>query len=141
LADKVLLAVASPLVPLLPYVAATGRLPSAGVLLLLALAGFFVPDLILRSEIKRRREAIFLDLPEAISVLALALGAGQSLRQALVLAGRDCGGPLGAELERALTLARRERGVSEREALVRVAREAGEPTFARFAELLAVKES
>ncbi len=141
LADKVLLAVASPLVPLLPYVAATGRLPSAGVLLLLALAGFFVPDLILRSEIKRRREAIFLDLPEAISVLALALGAGQSLRQALELAARDCPGPIGEELTRTLSLARRERSFGERQALVRIAREAGEPTFARFAELLAAKES
>jgi hypothetical protein len=47
------------LVPLLPYAAATGRLPSAGVLLVLALAGFFVPDLLLRSEVNRRREAIF----------------------------------------------------------------------------------
>ena len=63
------------------------------------------------------------------------------LRQALELAGRDCGGPLGEELQRALTLARRERGLSEREALVRVARDAGEPGFTRFAELLAVKES
>jgi tight adherence protein C len=139
--EKALVAVAAPLVPLLPYAAATGRLPSAGVLLLLALAGFFVPDLVLRSEVKRRREAIFLDLPEAISVLALALGAGQSLRQALELAARDCPGPLGEELTRALSLARRERALDERQALVRIARDAGEPTFARFAELLAAKES
>src|SRR5262249_12294658 len=77
LAEKALLAVATPLVPLLPYAAAVGRLPSAGVALLFALAGFFVPDLLLRHEVRRRREAIFLDLPEAISVLALALRAGQ----------------------------------------------------------------
>jgi tight adherence protein C len=141
LAHKLLVALAAPLVPLLPYAAATGRLPSAGVLLLFVLAGFFVPDLLLRAEVKRRREAIFLDLPEAIAVLALALRAGQSLRQALELAARDCPGPLGEELTRALSLARRERGLGEREALVRVAREAGEPTFARFAELLAAKES
>ena len=141
LGEKALVAVAAPLVPLLPYVAATGRAPSPGVALLLVLAGFFVPDLALRAQVKQRREAIFLDLPEAISVLALSLRAGQSLRQALELAGRDCGGPLAEELQRALTLARRERGLDEREALVRVAREAGEPTFARFAELLAAKES
>jgi tight adherence protein C len=141
LTHKMLMALAAPLVPLLPYAAASGRLPSAGVLLLLALAGFFIPDLLLRSELKRRREAIFLDLPEAIAVLALALGAGQSLRQALELAARDCPGPLGEELSRALSLARRERSLGEREALVRIAREAGEPTFARFAELLAAKES
>ena len=57
------------------------------------------------------------------------------------LAARDCSGPLGEELTRALSLARRERSLGEREALVRVAREAGEPTFARFAELIAAKES
>jgi hypothetical protein len=74
-------------------------------------------------------------------VLALALGAGQSLRRALELAAKDTPGPLGGELQRALTLARRERGLGEREALVRVAREAGEPSFARFCELLAAKES
>jgi tight adherence protein C len=141
LLEKALVAAATPPVLLLPYAAATGRLPSAGVLLLPALAGFFVPDLVLRSQVKRRREAIFLDLPEAISVLALVLGAGQSLRQALELAARDCPGPLGEELTRALSLARRERTLDEREALVRVAREAGEPTFQRFAELLAAKES
>jgi len=74
-------------------------------------------------------------------VLALALGAGQSLRRALELAARDCEGPLAVELERALSLARRHQHLSEREALVQVARETGEPTFTRFAELLAAKES
>lgn len=141
LGQKALLAAAFPLVPLLPYAAATGRLPSAGFALALAVLGFFVPDLALRSAVRRRREEIFLDLPEALSVMALALGAGLSLRQALELAARDCPGPLGEELERALNLARRERGLGEREALLRVARESGEPTFARFAELLAAKES
>src|SRR5262249_8149770 len=107
LAEKALLAAATPLVPLLPYAVAVGRLPSAGVVGLFALAGFFVPDLLLRQEVRQRREAIFLDLPEAISVLALALRAGQSLRQALELAAGDTAGPLGIELQRALTLARR----------------------------------
>jgi Flp pilus assembly protein TadB len=141
LAEKALLAFAAPFVVLAPYAAATARLPSLALVVLLAIAGFFVHDLVLRQQVRQRREAIFLDLPEAISVLSLSLGAGQSLRQALELAGRDCAGPLGAELERALTLARHERGLSEREALVRVAREAGEPTFTRFCDLLAVKES
>lgn len=73
--------------------------------------------------------------------MSLALRAGQSLRQALELAARDCPGALGDELGRALSLARRQRGLGERDALVRVAREVGEPTFERFAELLAAKES
>ena len=139
--EKVLLALVAPLVTTLPYAAATGTAPAPLFLVALLLGGFFLPDLALRRDAARRREAIFLDLAEAIAVLALALGAGKSLRQALALAGRDTPGPLGEEIERALSLARRERGLDEREALVRVAREAGEPTFARFAELLAAKES
>jgi tight adherence protein C len=141
LLEKALLAIATPLVPLLPYAAVTGRLLSLPIVVLLAAAGSFVPDLVLRAEAKKRRESIFLDLPEAIAILALSLRAGQSLRQALELAARDCRGPLGEELEQALTLARRERGLDEREALVKAARAAGEPTFVRFAELLAAKES
>jgi tight adherence protein C len=141
LGEKALLAVAAPLVPLLPYAAAAGRLLPAGLMLGLAIGGFFVPDLALRANVKRSREAIFLDLPEAISVMALALGAGKSLRQALELAAQDCPGPLGRDLQRALSLARRERFLGEREALVRVARDTGEEAFGRFAELLAAKES
>jgi tight adherence protein C len=140
LAHKALLAFATPFVVLAPYGALAARAPSLPLVLLLAVGGSFIPDVALRREGRRRREAIFLDLPEALSVLALALGAGQSLRRALELAAGDVHGPLGSELLRALTLARRER-VSERDALVRVAREAGEPGFARFCELLAAKES
>jgi tight adherence protein C len=139
--EKLLVGFAAPFVLAAPYAAAVGRLPSPLLLVLLALGGFFLPDLLLREEIKRRREQLFLDLPELISVLALALGAGQSLRRALELAARDCEGPLAGELERALSLARRQQELSEREAMVQVARESGEPTFTRFAELLAAKES
>ena len=141
LAGKAAAAVSLPLILLAPYAAAVHRLPPLLVLGGLGLAGFFVPDLALREQVKRRRERIFLDLPDALSMMALALGAGQSLRQALELAARDCGGPLGNELARALTHARRERGLDEREALVQVADECGEAHFARFAVLLAAKES
>jgi tight adherence protein C len=141
LTQKALYAVGIPLVPLLPYLEATGRIPNPLIVAALAAAGFFAPDLVLRAEVRRRREEIFLDLPEVISVLTLSLGAGQSLRRALELAGRDCGGPLGHEIQRALTDARRDRDLNEREALVGVAHESGEPTFVRFTELLAAKES
>jgi Flp pilus assembly protein TadB len=141
LAKKALLAFAVPFVPLLPYAAAAGELPSAAVVLVLAVIGFWLPDLALRAEIKQRREALFLDLPEALAVMALSLRAGRSLRQALELAAKDCAGVLGDELSRALSLARRDRQLGERDALVAVARESGEPMFVRFAELLAAKES
>ena len=141
LQEKLLVAFAAPFVLAAPYAAAVGRFPSPLLLVLLAVGGFFFSDLLLRHEIKQRQEQVFLDLPELISVLALALGAGQSLRRALELAARDCQGPLATELERALSLARRHQDLSEREALVQVARETGEPSFTRFAELLAAKES
>jgi len=141
LQEKALVALAAPFVLAAPYAAAVGRLPSPVLLVLLAVSGFFLPELLLRHEIQQRREQLFLDLPELIAVLALALGAGQSLRRALELAARDCEGPLAIDLERALSLARRNQNLSEREALVQVARESGEPSFSRFAELLAAKES
>ena len=138
---KLLLALAAPFVPLLPYSVAVQHAPPVALVLLLALAGFFLPDLVLRSEASQRREAIFLDLPEAVSVMALSLKAGQSLRQALELAARDCEGPLGDELTRALSLARRDRSIGEREALTVIAKDTGEPALLRFTELLAAKES
>jgi tight adherence protein C len=139
--DKLAATIALPLIPLVLYIAVAQRPPSLLFVLLLAGAGFFIPDLGLRQAVKRRRERVFLDLPDALSMMALALGAGQSLRQALELAARDCQGPLGADIAAALTRARRERALDEREALVQVAQESGEPNFARFAELLASKES
>lgn len=141
LQEKALVTFAAPFVIAAPYAAAAGRLPSPLLLVLLALGGFLSSDLLLRREIKQRHEQLFLDLPELISVLALALGAGQSLRRALELGARDCQGPLALELERALSLARRQRDLSDREALVQIARETGEPSLIRFSELLAAKES
>lgn len=138
---KVLFAFTIPFVPLALYAAAADKLPSAIIVLVLAVAGFFLPDLALREEVKKRREALFLDLPEALSVMALSLRAGQSLRQALELAARDCEGVLGDELTNALSLARRDRMLGERDALVAIARASGEPMFLRFSELLASKES
>ncbi len=140
-AKKALLAFAVPFIPFFPYATLAGHLPPGIFVLLLAVVGFVLPDLSLRTEAKKRREALFLDLPEALAVMALSLRAGQSLRQALELAARDCEGVLGDELTSALSLARRDRTLGEREALVAVARETGEPTFLRFAELLAAKES
>jgi Flp pilus assembly protein TadB len=141
LLKKLLLAFAVPFIPLLPYSVTVQHAPSVLLVLVLAIVGFSVPDLVLRSEARQRREALFLDLPEAVSVMTLSLRAGQSLRQALELAARDCDGPLGAEFSRALSLARRDRTLGEREALVTIAKDAGEPMFLRFAELLAAKES
>lgn len=71
LRDKALVGLAAPLVLVMPFAAATGRLPSPIVLLAVAVAGFFTPDLALHVDARRRREAIFLDLPDAVAVLSL----------------------------------------------------------------------
>src|SRR5437870_2579275 len=52
LAEKALLALAVPFIVLAPYAAATARPPTPALMLLLALAGFFVPDLLLRQEVR-----------------------------------------------------------------------------------------
>jgi tight adherence protein C len=139
--EKLLATVAVPCIPLVPYLAASGRLLPLWLLAALFVCGFLLPDLALRTEVGRVREAIFLDLADVIAIISLALGAGKSLRQALELAAKDSPGYLGREVSRALSLARRERDLSEREALVRVALDTGEETFIRFCELLAAKES
>jgi tight adherence protein C len=139
--EKLLSTVAVPCIPLVPYLAASGRLLPVWLLAGLIVCGFLLPDLALRTEVRRVREAIFLDLADVIAIISLALGAGKSLRQALELAAKDSPGYLGREVSRALSLARRERDLSEREALVRVALDTGEETFSRFCELLAAKES
>jgi hypothetical protein len=61
---KLLLAVAVPFVPLLPYSAAVQHAPSPPVVLVLAVTGFMVPDLVLRSEVQQRREALFWTCPK-----------------------------------------------------------------------------
>jgi tight adherence protein C len=141
LREKALFALALAVVPLLPVSAASGRLPSPGLLLPLALVGLFVPDLRLRAQLRRRQEELFLALPDALSLLSLSLRSGQSLPQALRLAARETAGPLGEELAAAATLARRSRGHDERSALMQIAADCQEPHLLRFAELLAGKES
>ena len=118
-----------------------GRLPSAAVLLLLAVAGFFAPTSCCgrRSSDGAGRSSSTCPRRSRSSRSRFEPASRSGRRSKL--AARDCPGPLGEELTRALSLAPRERSLGEREALVRVAREAGEPTFARFAELLAAKES
>ena len=141
LGHKALVALAVPLVALLPYAAASGRLPSAAVLLLLAVAGLLRS----RSHAPIGGEAAAggdLPRPAGGDRGARALARRRPVAAAGARArGARLPGSARRGAHRALSLARRERSLGEREALVRVAREAGEPTFARFCELLAAKES
>ena len=141
LLDELLSALCLPAIPaLLLGVIARVSLPLP-LLAVLGCVGLAVPELSLRRALDRRRERILLDLPDAVSMLALALAAGRSIPQGLALAAHETGGPLGADLGAALSLARREQGLDPRAALARIAAASGEPNFLRFAELLAHKES
>ena len=131
-----------PLVPLLPYLEATRQLPNP---LILARRSpprasscptcSFAP----RSNAAARRSSSTSRTRSRSSPSHSAPAsrcAARSSSQA-----RDCAGPLGQELQRALSDSRRDRDLNERDALVQVAHQTGEPTFSRFAELLAAKES
>jgi tight adherence protein C len=81
-----------------------------------ALLGFFLPDVWLAQRPETRQEAIRRDLPEALDLLAIAVGAGMGLEQAVELVADRLSGPLGDELHRVLREV--QLGASRRDALM-----------------------
>jgi len=72
-----------------------------------AVAGWALPSVAHRRDQARRAQVIAAELPEAVDLLQLAVGAGLSVHQALAAVTRRLGGPLGDELTRALAEAGR----------------------------------
>jgi len=85
-------------------VAAIGSL-LAGFLLvpLLAAAGFRIPDYVLGSRIRSRREAIRTDLPDALDLLAVSVEAGLGFDGAVTKLTEHMSGPLVDEFARLLS--------------------------------------
>ncbi|MEX2394598.1 MAG: type II secretion system F family protein [Actinomycetota bacterium] len=83
-----------------------------------ALLGFFVPDVWLAHRATARQEEIRRDLPEALDLLAIAVGAGMGLEQGIELVADRVPGPLGEELHRMLHEV--QLGASRRDALMRL---------------------
>lgn len=80
-----------------------------------AVAGFVVPDLLLRSRAQERQQAISRALPEALDLLALTVRAGLGFEQALAHITSEITGPLATELDRVLK--EQQLGRSRRQAL------------------------
>lgn len=71
-------------------------------LIFLPLAGYFTPIIIVRTQAKKRQEALRLDLPDFLDTISTSLQAGVSLDQALKEVIRFFDGPLKEEFSRFL---------------------------------------
>ncbi|MCY1674064.1 type II secretion system F family protein [Pseudarthrobacter sp. SL88] len=79
--------------------------PSAGrfvMAVLIVALGYFVPDLLLRNRAQKRREAIRLELPNALDQMLISVQAGLGFETAMGRAGENGRGPLAEELIRTL---------------------------------------
>jgi tight adherence protein C len=80
-----------------------------------AVVGFVAPDVWVAHRAEARQEEIRRTLPETLDLLAISVGAGMGLEQAIELVSRRLPGALGEELHRMLQEV--QLGVSRREAL------------------------
>lgn len=63
---------------------------------------YFVPDILLRNHAQKRREAIKLELPDALDQMLISVQAGLGFETAMARAGQNGKGPLAEELIRTL---------------------------------------
>ena len=79
--------------------------PSAGRFLLgvaIIAAAYFVPDLLIRSNAQKRREAIRLELPNSLDQMLISVQAGLGFEAAMARAAQNGKGPLADEFVRTL---------------------------------------
>ena len=86
----------------LPIVIGLGPLPTVGIAVVLALAGYFGPDLVLYQMAYERRESIQRTLPDALDLLTISVEAGLGFDAALAQVARNTEGPLADEFFRVL---------------------------------------
>jgi tight adherence protein C len=73
-----------------------------GLLIVGAVLGFFLPNLLLKAQVDTRSEQIQRDLPNALDLLTISVEAGLSFDAALAQVSRNTEGPLAAEFTRVL---------------------------------------
>jgi tight adherence protein C len=100
------------------------------VLLLLVIAGVLGPQAWLNRRIARRQEAIFLDLPDVLDLLAISVEAGVGFEGALDIVCTHFTSPLALEFSR--TLKEMELGLPRREALQNLKRRTEVPELSNF---------
>ncbi|HVL98488.1 MAG TPA: type II secretion system F family protein [Egibacteraceae bacterium] len=97
------------------YAALGGARPLVA-LVVAAVAGYALPELVVHSQGQKRQEAISRTLPEALDLLALTVQAGLGFEQGVAEVTEEVTGPLATELDRMLK--EQQLGRSRREALV-----------------------
>jgi tight adherence protein C len=101
LAYKILLAIVLGLGGLaLTLLLRVGFLRVAILTALLAVGGYYLPDLILYNQASKRQELIAAALPDTIDLLAMMVQAGMGFDGAMARAGKEMRGPLGEEFHR-----------------------------------------
>lgn len=86
----------------LPLVLGAGPLPVLGLAVVLALAGYFAPNMAIYQLGYNRRDQIRRDLPDAMDLLTISVEAGLAFDAALSQVARNTTGPLAEEFFRVL---------------------------------------
>ena len=100
------------------------------VLILLPVAGYLAPSSWLSRKVSERKEAIFLDLPDVLDLLAISVEAGVGFEAALDIVCQHFTSPLAVEFSR--TLKEMELGLPRRDALQNLKRRTEVPELSNF---------
>jgi tight adherence protein C len=99
-----------------------------------AAAGFWLPDLLVRSEADKRTEALRRALPDALDLMQLCVGSGLGLQAALQQVAETQDGPVAAELGRVLK--EMQLGISRSDAFLGLTQRVRQPDLVHFAHAM-----
>lgn len=103
---------------------------SSGMLLLLSLLVFFLPDLLVYNSVIKHKTDVRDALPHTVDLLGLCVESGLTFQSAVSRVSRMQGGPMGAELERLVGEVRL--GVTPADAFLALAERTGEAQIFRL---------
>lgn len=113
------------------FVVASGPTPPKVLLMVgITALAYFVPDILIRNYAQKRREAIKLELPNALDQMLISVQAGLGFESAMARAGQNGKGPLADELIR--TLQDIQVGRSRKEAYLALAQRVDVPDLRSF---------
>ena len=119
--------------------AADPSAPKFALLLGITALCYFVPDILLRNHAGKRREAIKLELPNALDQMLISVQAGLGFETAMARAGENGKGPLAEELIR--TLQDIQVGRSRKEAYLALAQRVDVPDLRSFVRAVVQADS
>lgn len=113
------------------FVVASGPTPPKVLLMLgITALAYFLPDILIRNYAQKRRQAIKLELPNALDQMLISVQAGLGFESAMARAGQNGQGPLADELIR--TLQDIQVGRSRKEAYLAMAQRVDVPDLRSF---------